>query len=115
MKEKTLLKISLLSGFIGITLLLLMCKTVEPSARDISLLSEFDDKMLISGNVVNVIEYNNTVSVVIAKTEFINVLVFDKENIDFLSLQDGDVIQAIGKIEDKKGRKQVIADEIRIV
>ena len=111
MKEKTLLKTSLIAGFAGITILLIMSRTIEPKIEDLSLLSDLDGKRLISGNVVNIIEYNNSAKIFIARTEFIQIVVFDKENLDFLALKDGDTVEVIGELDDK----QVIADEIRVI
>ena len=116
MKENTLLKISLVSGFIGITLLLFISRTIHPPEEDVSLMfSSSDDRVVISGNVINIMEYENSANVVIARTEFIQVVVFDKENLDFLGLSDGDKIEAMGKVESNKGKKQLIAEEIRVV
>lgn len=115
MDEKTLLKISIIVGFAGVTLLLLMSRTIELKDTDISLTNDLENKLLISGKVLNVIEYNNSATIRIAKTEFIDIVVFDKKNLDFLALRDGDEIEAIGKAEKDNGKMQLIADEIRVI
>ena len=86
-----------------------MSKTLEPKLNNFSF--NRDGKQLISGNVVNIIDYNNSAKIVIARTEFIQIVVFDKENMDYLALKDGERIEAIGKIDDN----QLIADEIRVI
>jgi len=110
MKEKNLLKIALITGFIGVSILFLMSKYLEPQEK-----LGAGNKDLISGNVVNIIKRNNSAEIIITRTEFLRIVVFDKDNLNFLSLKDGTQIEAIGKLDENDGRKQLIADEIRII
>lgn len=110
MKEKTLLKISLISSLMGILLLLIISNKLEVNEKIISNIDETDigSNLRISGVITNVKNIGSVMLIDIAQLEKMKVVVFNSN----ITLNKGDYVEITGKIEEYKGSTELIADKI---
>ena len=109
MEDKVLLKIAMLTVFIGLGVLILIYEKVDVPVSGLELINELKE-----GDYVKVIGEINSVNVnagmyilkIKGRNTTIPVVVFSKDRINF---QEGNFIEVEGKIEDYKGKKEIIA------
>lgn len=112
MNEKTLLRISLVISIAGLIVLFMLSSRLKIDESMINSLDGTEESaVLVTGSVVEVSQRNTTTMLRIQKEEILPVVVFGKA----LSVQEGDLIQARGKLSKKDGKVELIADELRVV
>ena len=109
MLEKTLLKIALICSLAGILILFYIEDSVIIAESQISQL-EKDKTSLIIGKVNSFYQNENMSVLTIAKTEYITIFVFEN-----ISLQNGQTVEVLGKTTEYKGKKEIIADLIKVL
>ena len=110
MKESTLLKISLICSILGILVLLVISNNLEVDEKTISELDESDigSSVRLDGIVTNFQNRGAVILIDIAQLEEMQVVIFNAN----LTLNKGDYIEVIGKIDEYEGNQQLIADKI---
>ncbi|MCK4521507.1 MAG: hypothetical protein KAU20_02955 [Nanoarchaeota archaeon] len=110
MKEKTLVKISLVCSLSGIFILFLLFSFIDVDERKINSISEADleEDAKVTGVVMDIMELEDAVIIEVGQLNKINVIVFDSE----VSVKKGDYVEVSGVIEEYKGKLEIIADRI---
>ena len=113
MKEKTLLRVALISAIIGVSVLFIISDNIEIDEKTIDKINKdnIGEKVKIKGIVTKVSDTNKTLFLEISQPESMTLIVFkdDKE----INISSGDYIEVIGKIDEYKGEMEVIVDKIR--
>lgn len=112
MKEKTLLKIALLCGILGICVLFFISKSISIDEIAINKIDRvLDETVVVSGSVIGINDGSGVSYLKIQKDEVLSVTLFG----DVREFKVGDYVQIRGKIS--KGKKGVdfIGEEVRIV
>jgi len=114
MKEKTLLRIALICSVIGVALLFIFSESAEINEKSISDISSGDigEYVKIKGEVTKALSKEGVIIITIQQPSQINVVLFRKEP---LEISEGDFVEVIGKIDDYKGKAEIIGDKIRVV
>lgn len=116
MKQSTLLKISLTCTIAGIIILFLVLQFFQMEETAISKISAEDmDKTIKISGIVSKVSENTEKGVkflTIEKTEAIDVVVFDDK--DASHFNKGDFVEVTGKVDEYKGEKEIIADEVAV-
>ena len=109
MKEKTLLRLSLGFSLFGLIMLYLISGMVFVDEDSISKIDGTDIGNTIKLNaVVSSVENRGTVTLInVVQLENMDVVVFDN-----ISLNKGEYIEVIGKIDEYNGKNQLIVDKI---
>ncbi|MBW3012484.1 hypothetical protein KY311_04820 [Candidatus Woesearchaeota archaeon] len=109
MKEKTLLKIALISTILGIFSLLVLSEFIELGESTISQIKEMDGGVVrLTGIVEKVIEKDKVIILTVSKKETIDVVVFDE-----VSFEKGQHVDVIGEVDKYNGKKEIIAKEVK--
>ncbi|MFQ5474623.1 MAG: OB-fold nucleic acid binding domain-containing protein [Candidatus Nanoarchaeia archaeon] len=107
MKEKTLLKMSLISAILGIVILFIISgKMVIPD------FSGEDAPVSTKAMITRVHRTNTTTFLSVQQRSDTDVVLFKSTNVP---VREGDLIEIRGTTEKKEGKIQIIADEIRIL
>jgi len=120
MRDETLLKLSLVTGIVGIIVLFSITKMTEVQAIEIANAKEYLGKtVLMSGNITSMsISEKGTIFLKISdKTGEINAVIF-KNLVSKLSgydLKKGMQVQIQGKINKYEGELEIIPDKISII
>lgn len=111
MEEKTLLKISLGAIIIGLTALFFYTEKVELES-DLDLESvPFDKEVKIRGKITSLKTHEQAIFLEIAgeRIETTKVVLFNDRDV---FLKEGDYVELSGKVEEYKGKREVIADKV---
>lgn len=115
MKEKTLLKLALISSFVGIAALFFISDQIKIKQSEISELekSQLGSTVKIIGKIERISESNKTYYLTILnyKPEKVTAVVFRGN--DALFLSEGDEVELTGTLEEYKGEMQIISDNIK--
>ncbi|MFC1753880.1 hypothetical protein ACFL96_10915 [Thermoproteota archaeon] len=112
MKEKSLLKIALMCGLIGITILFFASGFIKnKEVTDITVIPE-DSAVLMKGNIQRITRTNTTTFLTLKTTTYTDIVMFKTNNVP---IQKGDLIEIRGKTDKNQDKMQLIADEIRII
>lgn len=113
MKEKTLVKICVISVFIGITIMFFANKLIGPKEIKISEISKDYNYVKIKGNVSEVHESKSGTLFfkLTDETGSVDVVVFNG-SIENVSIDSGYFIEVVGKPEEYKGKMEIIASQI---
>ncbi len=115
MKETTLLKIALICSLVGLLVLYFISEKIEVKDYKPDILSNknIGDEVKVSG-IIQKINYQQNVAFIEMEQKIpISIVVFaDNKN---LSLKRGDSVEVIGKLQEYKGKNEIIADGIRVV
>lgn len=114
MKEKTLLRIALLCSVTGIALLFIISENIEIDEKAIDKINmdNIGDYVKIKGTVAKIIETEEVMILNIEQPAQITVFLFKNKPV---TLNEGNYIEVIGKIEDYEGKTEIIADKIRVI
>jgi DNA/RNA endonuclease YhcR with UshA esterase domain len=116
MKEKTLLKIALISSILGIVVLFFVSENISLQNMDISKINEGEsgETVKIIGRIEKLSDTGKVLYIDIGqqKIEKVSVMLFKSSDI---ALKEGDYVEIIGDINDYKGERTVIANKVRIV
>lgn len=112
MKEKTLLRIALAVGLLGIALLFLLSQRISVDEAMITRLDGMvEEDVVVTGVVVGVDAMDSVTFVMLQKDEMISVTLFGKTP----ALEVGDLVQVRGTVEEHEGDIAVVGEEIRVV
>lgn len=116
MKEKTLLKIALISSVLGVFLLLIVQDNI--SLDPISP-KEIEEKN--SGEVVKIIGFISGISnkdnlmflkISEKRIDEVDVMLFKDHDIH---LKENQVVEIVGEVSEYKGKKEIIANKLRLI
>lgn len=109
MKERNLLKISLIFSLVGIFCLYLIAENIDLHYSEIKDL-EKDEFVRLKGIVDRVADSEKVAFVELMQPESISVVLFkDKE---FIDIQEGDYIEVAGKTEEYEGELQIVGNMV---
>ncbi|MFH0868237.1 MAG: hypothetical protein V1831_02905 [Candidatus Woesearchaeota archaeon] len=116
MKEKTLLKVALICSLLGILFLYLISGNMEIKEKNIEkiTLDNKDEFIKLKGIVSNVVDTEKVVIMEITQPQQITVVMFKDEN-KSMPIYTGNEIEVIGKVDEYKGKMEIIADRVRVV
>jgi len=109
MHEKTLLKISLISGIIGVIALFLISQTAKIPEGG---LLEDEGLYTVKGEIKRITELDEVTFVTIDREDDLTVIMFKDYPVD---LHKGEFIEVIGKASERDGEVQLIGNQIRII
>ena len=115
MKEKTLLKISLITSLVGILILLVILDKIDVSDSNINAINKtfLDKQVKIKGEITRITETPGLyIMNVKDNTGDIDVIVFKEEK---LELEKGNIIQIEGQVTEYQGKLEIIAKKIVIL
>ncbi len=111
MEDKTLLKISLGVGLLGVLVLYFLSSGISLEAVENINTIEEEEEVKVTGVVGKVSEQEKVVFIKIwnEKIEEINVVLFKEGEID---LKEGDYVEITGTVEEYEGEKELIGNEV---
>ncbi len=115
MKEKTLLKIALIAGIIGIVILFIISETIEIEETDIDKITKANEEdVKLIGKISKITNLDKVIFIELEQQSKITIVVFKDKNKN-ISLYQGDKIEVIGQIEEYNGKLEVIGQRIRVL
>ena len=116
MQEKTLLKIALICSLLGLLILYLISNDIEIKEKNIEKITidNKDEFVKLNGIVNNVIDTEKVTLIKILQPQEITVVLFKNEN-KTMPIQQGNEVEVIGKVDEYKGKMEIIADRLRVV
>jgi lysyl-tRNA synthetase class II len=112
MKERTLLKIALVCGIAGITVLFFASMMIDETDTGNPELEPEGSSISFVGTLESIRNSSSTTFITIKKTTTTPIVMFKANNIP---LRKGDLIEIRGKTEKNDGKVQLIADEVRLL
>ena len=114
MKEKTLLQIALIAGIAGIVVLFFVSTTIEINEKTIDKINtqNVGEDVKLIGTIKNVYQSENAYFIEISQPSSLTIILFKDKNI---SLQVGDTVEIIGKIDEYEGKLEVIGQRVRVI
>lgn len=114
MKETTLLKIALLCSLVGLVILYFISTKIEIKDYKPNKLSQnVGDDVRLQGTIAKITDKGNVVFIEVNQQNPITVILFTDSN--NLKLNNGDNIEIVGKVQEYKGKNEIIAQKIRMV
>lgn len=116
MKEKTLLKIALICSVVGIALLYIFSEGIEIDESTIDKINKgsIGESVKIKGVLSKVSNAENAVFLEITQPQTIDIVLFKDKHTN-ITMEEGDYVEIIGKIEEYEGKREVIADRVRVI
>ena len=116
MKEKTVLKIALISSLVGLLVLYLISDNITIEEKNIEkiTLDNKDEFVKVRGLVNKVVDTEKVTIIEIMQPNEITVVLFKNENKATL-IQEGNEVEIIGKVDEYEGELEIIAQRARIV
>ena len=113
MKEKTLLKIALITSILGLAALYYMTEIVKIEEKTIEKIdaTDIEKDVMIKGNVEKITETEKIIILEVSQPKTITVVAFKDGKIN---LEEGDSVYITGSVEEYKGKPEIIAEEIRV-
>lgn len=111
MEEKTLLKVSLVVGLLGIMFLYFVSSGIDLETIDGLEDVEAEEEVKVNGVLGRVTETEKVIflEVLNEKVEKIDVVLFKEGEI---SLSEGDYVEILGTVEEYNGEKEVIGNKV---
>ncbi len=110
MQEKTLLKISLIFGILGIFILFLLSQIIKPVQSPIL---EEDQNYLVKGEINRITQTSKVTFIDLKKEDELTVVLFKNYPVD---LHKGDYVEITGQAtKDRNGTMQFIGNELRVI
>ena len=112
MREQQLVRLAMLVSMFGLFALFSIWALAEPEEVSISSLQDVEkEDVRIKGTVLGVRNFDNFAILSVAEVKSVDVVVFDKRQ---LNVREGDNVTISGKLQPYKGRKELVADSIRV-
>jgi len=108
MQEKILIKISLITSLAGIILLIIVSRAVKPEISRANALHD-GKHARIDGIVKSVAKKSSVTMIEVLDECSMKIVLF--EDVD---VKKGQSIEVIGKVGDYNGKKEIIAEEVRV-
>tara|TARA_Y100000294_G_C8387888_1_gene269516 strand:- start:255 stop:602 length:348 start_codon:yes stop_codon:yes gene_type:complete len=114
MKEKTLLKLSIIGSLIGLIILFLLAENIEIGEKQIDkvTMTDIEQSVKVTGMVTKVTDREKVMFLQVSEKAKIDALLFKKGNI---SVEKGDLVEINGKVDEYEGKPQIIINEIKFV
>ena len=116
MKEKNLLKIALICSLLGLLILYLVSNNIEIKEKNIEkiTLDNKDEFVNIKGTISNIVNTEKVTIIKILQPQEITVVLFKNEN-KTTTIQQGNEIEVIGKVDEYEDKIEIIADRVRVI
>jgi aspartyl/asparaginyl-tRNA synthetase len=113
MDENILLKVALSVSVIGIIVLFLISTQIELSDTTIEKITSgsAEDKVSVTGTIKSIRQTGSATFILLTQASDLDVVVFSEN----LSMDVGETIKVTGKVQDYKGKKEIMADSIKIL
>ncbi len=110
MKEKTLLKIAVISALAGIFALYLISDNIQLDESSIAKIEEEEigNDVKVKGIVKDVFNGEKISIITITQPEEMKIILYDN-----VSVSEGDYIEVIGEIDEYQGEREVIGNRVR--
>lgn len=114
MKEKTLLRIALISGIIGIVILFIISDNIEINEKNIDKINKanVEEDVKLTGTISKITQLEKVAFIELEQPATMTIILFKDKN---LSLYKGDNVEIIGEIDEYGGELEVIAQRIRVL
>ena len=113
MRENTLLKIALICSLLGLSALYFISAKIEINDYKPSVLSKnVGDDVKLEGQVMKITDNGDVIFVELSQQNPVTIVMFTNNNVQ---LRKGDDIEVIGKVQEYKGKSEIIAQKIRVV
>ncbi|MBS3127711.1 hypothetical protein J4410_01050 [Candidatus Woesearchaeota archaeon] len=107
MEERTLFGIALICLLLGLPALWILSVTLDLEEKDVIFLEE-EQTAKVQGKITKITQKEDLTILEVEHRTKVPVIIFDE-----IQLEEGTFIEAIGKVETYKGKKEVLANEIR--
>ena len=116
MKEKTLLKIALITSLTGLLALYLISSSIDIKESNIEKITidSKDEFVKLKGFVSQVVNSEKVSILEITQPQKIKIVLF-KNNGKNLSISQGNEVEVFGKVQEYEGNMEIIAERIRVV
>ncbi len=108
-EDKDLLKLSFTIAILGIAALFFISEFLETNNSS-TIAADDNSYISITGRAIAVKSYGKATRIRLAVEEKIDVVAFKN-----LSIEKGSILRAEGRVEKRKGKKEVIADSIEVL
>ena len=116
MREKTLLKTALICSFIGLVILFFISDKISVDRVNISDLEkeELGRDINLIGKIEKVTNMDKVIFLEISelKTEKVSVVLFKDRDLDLI---EGNYVEINGEIDEYNGKREIIANSIKII
>ena len=114
MQEPTLLKVALISTILGLMFLFIYSQTLD--LKQVEQLDQafLNQQIKIKGVIEGITETEKATFLKVSghNVEQFNIIFFPEEAV---SLKTGEVVEISGKVTEYNGKKEIVADEIKVV
>jgi len=112
MKEKTLLKISIICALIGVFVLFLISENIKIDETSIGKIEngQIGNDVKIKGVVNDVFNGEKASIITITQPEEIKIMIMENT-----SLKKGDYVEVIGEVDEYNGELEVIGNRVRVM
>ncbi|MAE43094.1 hypothetical protein CMO93_04935 [Candidatus Woesearchaeota archaeon] len=116
MKEKTLLKVALITSLLGLLILYAISDNITISQTNIEkiTLDNKDEMVKLKGIVSKVIDTEKVTIINIIQPQEITAVLFKDENTT-TKIKENNQIEIIGKVDEYEGKLEIIAHRARII
>ena len=113
MKETTLLRIALICSLVGLVALYFASTKIELKEYVPNQLNKnIGDDVKLKGTITKITDKGDVVFLEINQNNPITVVLFTDDN---LKLKNNETIEVFGKVEEYKGKEEIIAQKIRVI
>ena len=112
MKEKTLLKVAIISALIGVFILYIVSENTTIDETSIGKIEEeqIGNDVKVKGVVKSAFNGKKISIITITQPEEMKIVVYEN-----VSVKEGDYIEVIGEIDEYNGELEVIGNRIRVI
>ena len=116
MKEKTLLKIALITSLSGLLILYLISSNIELKEKNIEKITieNIDEFVKLKGIVKRITDTEKVTIMEITQPQEITVVLFKDKNTT-TKIQKNNEIEIFGKVDEYEGKLEIIADRVRVI
>ena len=112
MKETTLLKIAIICSLVGLIVLYFISAKIEIGDYKPNLLNKnVGEDVKLTGTITKISQRDNVAFVEVNQENPITVVLFADSN----DLEEGNVVEIIGEVQEYNGKEEIIANRIRII
>ena len=112
MKENTLLKIALICALAGLIVLYFISAKIEYKEYKPNILNKnIGEDAKLKGTITKITGSGDVVFIEVVQQNPVTVVLFTKD--ENLGLKNGDDIEVLGKVQEYKGKNEIIAQKIR--
>jgi len=112
MNDSYILKIALICSIIGLIALYFVSNSINPELLNPTTNFEEKEFVYLNGTIHKISDGNGAYYIKVIYSSEADVVAFSKENLEF---KEGDKIEIIGKTDSFNGKRQIIADKIKVI